>query len=89
MNVMNGNPMITRLYKEQAASWPASGRHILARHDAGSVYVYQGVLWRLPMSGYSGILTTIHSAGLCNAKRFSLDCGAKRWRAMDRKRSFP
>lgn len=38
---MNGNPMITRLYKEQAASWPASGRHILARHDAGSVYVYQ------------------------------------------------
>jgi hypothetical protein len=33
--------MITRLYKEQAATWPASGRHILAHHYADSVYVYQ------------------------------------------------
>ena len=33
--------MITRLYKEQAASWPASGQHILARYDADSVWVYQ------------------------------------------------
>lgn len=33
--------MITRPYKEQVAGSPASGRHILARHDAESVYVYQ------------------------------------------------
>ncbi len=33
--------MNTRHYLEQAAAWPTSGRHILARHDADSVYVYQ------------------------------------------------
>jgi hypothetical protein len=33
--------MITRSYLEQSASWPAAGRHILARYDNDSVYVYQ------------------------------------------------
>jgi hypothetical protein len=33
--------MITRLYREQSERWPQSGRHILARYDAESVYVYQ------------------------------------------------
>lgn len=34
-------PMITCAYGKQASAWPARGRHILARYDADSVYVYQ------------------------------------------------
>lgn len=33
--------MTTRSYVEQATSWPSSGRHVLARHDAESIVVYQ------------------------------------------------
>lgn len=33
--------LITQPYLEQARLWPASGRHILARFDAESVWVYQ------------------------------------------------
>jgi hypothetical protein len=33
--------MITANYLQQAASWPQSGRHILARYDDDSIYVYQ------------------------------------------------
>jgi Domain of unknown function (DUF4291) len=33
--------MKTRPYLEQAASWPSSGRHILAQFDDDSIYVYQ------------------------------------------------
>jgi hypothetical protein len=33
--------MITAPYTTQAASWPKTGRHILAHHDADSLYVYQ------------------------------------------------
>jgi len=33
--------LITEPYTTQDARWPASGRHILAQFDAGSVFVYQ------------------------------------------------
>lgn len=33
--------MITRPYLAQAAEWPQSGRHILARFDERSIWVYQ------------------------------------------------
>ena len=33
--------MRTAPYREQAACWPASGRHILAQHDDESIVVYQ------------------------------------------------
>jgi hypothetical protein len=33
--------MSTCAYGKQAAAWPAQGRHILARYDADSIYVYQ------------------------------------------------
>jgi Domain of unknown function (DUF4291) len=34
-------PMMTCAYGEQASAWPARGRHILARYDTDSIYVYQ------------------------------------------------
>jgi len=34
-------PLVTEPYLEQAARWPASGRHVLAQYDATSVVVYQ------------------------------------------------
>lgn len=33
--------MPTRLYVEQAAEWPAKGRHILAQYDEETIVVYQ------------------------------------------------
>jgi Domain of unknown function (DUF4291) len=33
--------MMTCRYLDQTAHWPQSGRHILARYDAESVFVYQ------------------------------------------------
>jgi hypothetical protein len=33
--------VITAQYLTQANQWPTTGRHILARHDAESIYVYQ------------------------------------------------
>ena len=33
--------LIIETYRTQKARWPASGRHILAQFDAGSVIVYQ------------------------------------------------
>ncbi|MFL6601880.1 MAG: DUF4291 domain-containing protein [Steroidobacteraceae bacterium] len=48
---MSHHSMITRLYSEQSESWPKSGRHILARYDAESVYVYQA--YRPPIARYA------------------------------------
>lgn len=31
----------TRPYADQTSEWPASGRHILAHHDAETIVVYQ------------------------------------------------
>ena len=33
--------MVTRPYPDLAATWPKSGRHILAQFDAETIYVYQ------------------------------------------------
>jgi hypothetical protein len=38
---MLDDPLPTLPYHEQAAAWPASGRHVLACHDADSIVVYQ------------------------------------------------
>ena len=46
-------------YVEQNARWPASGRHILAQHDAESVVVYQAYrpeigLWAIEHQRFGG-----------------------------------
>jgi hypothetical protein len=33
--------MMTRSYLQQTVTWPTAGRHILARYDTDSVYIYQ------------------------------------------------
>ena len=34
-------PLPTRPYLDQAAEWPARGRHILAHYDEETIVVYQ------------------------------------------------
>jgi hypothetical protein len=41
----------TRLYTEQTAGWPRSGRHILARFDAETICVYQA--YRASIADYA------------------------------------